>query len=553
MPSKASIYSAGKMRVLNIPGLGSYDLVSGLGYSAGDYGKSSWAFACMNIRANALAQIPWRLMKKDKVVESHPVIDLLQQLGSEGMKATEIDMCLKGAGYWLRDKDRLTRLNPNTMQVKRGSEGIAAFIQTLDGKPKTFELEEIVYFREFHPTDDLGPGVPVIEVAKQAILAEYESARYIKSFFENDAIPGLLLSTEQPVDQKEMSKLKAWWDANFRGATKKHKVAFVDKGLKAQILSTDLRSMALEEIRDQARRDICTASQVPMLLVGYMDESNYANAREAQLYFMEGFVIPRADYYADCINAQLVQVIDPNVTFEFATDELALLQEDKDALAERLGKMLDRGAISAEFMRSELGIPETAAPPEKPEPEPIEAPEEPNGSPELAQWQRKATKALRAGKSANVPFDAFTIPVGMQASIRANLSEATTPEDIMAIFSRPQVKGTNRKAVIDALSTIVDTVRTEPVITVNVPEQPAPIVNVAAPIVNVPAPIVNVNVPEQPAPIFDVNVNVPEQPAPNVTVEVPRLVSTKEEQRVHRDKKGQIDGTTGESTYQYEE
>jgi hypothetical protein len=58
--------------------------------------------------------------------------------------------------------------------------------------------------------------------------------------------------------------------------------------------------------------------------------------------------------------------------------------------------------------------------------------------------------------------------------------------------------------------------------TFNLPEQPAPIVNVyvpeqAPPVVNVPAPVVNVEA----APAPEVTVNVPEQPPPAVRVDVP--------------------------------
>lgn len=60
-----------------------------------------------------------------------------------------------------------------------------------------------------------------------------------------------------------------------------------------------------------------------------------------------------------------------------------------------------------------------------------------------------------------------------------------------------------------------------PTINITMPEQPAPIVNVAAPVVNVPAqarqapPQITVNVPQQPAPVVnvappDVSVNIPE-------------------------------------------
>lgn len=60
----------------------------------------------------------------------------------------------------------------------------------------------------------------------------------------------------------------------------------------------------------------------------------------------------------------------------------------------------------------------------------------------------------------------------------------------------------------------------EPTVTVNVPEQPPPVVNVEVAPAALPAPIVNVNVPQQAAPV--VNVEASEiQFNPTITLQMP--------------------------------
>jgi hypothetical protein len=85
-------------------------------------------------------------------------------------------------------------------------------------------------------------------------------------------------------------------------------------------------------------------------------------------------------------------------------------------------------------------------------------------------------------------------------------------------------------SAIDSL--LLETVREAPVtnLEVNVPRQPAPVVNVELKMPEpqpMPAPIVNVTnqVPEQQVPVVNVTNQVPEQPAPVVNIEAPELVA----------------------------
>jgi phage portal protein BeeE len=223
-----------------------------------------------------------------------------------------------------------------------------------------------------------------------------------------------------------MNKIIAWWNTKFKGARNAHKVGFADKGMKAQLLSGDLGKQALVEIREQARNDICVGMRVPKVLLD-IQGATFANAAEGRKFLLEDTVIPRAKYYADVINEDLVDRIDPSVVFEFATDELEILQEDATAKWSRLASAINAGAITPEFARQEMGWPETAAPeiqdkPLTPEQDALRA------------WRRRSLKALRSGNSPAVPDDSRFVRPTIRAAISAQLAGAKTSADVLGVF-----------------------------------------------------------------------------------------------------------------------
>lgn len=426
---KDTILTPRSRRALDIPGLGSYELVTGQKSSGGSYSKSPWAFSCMQVRATELARLPWRITRNGEAVDSHPLIEMLNQFGqesnyAEAMIASEIDLLMSAAAYWLMDGDILRRLNPNTITVKADRSGIKAFVQTIEGKVvNRFARDEIVYFREHSPDTDLLPGVAVMDVISKAVAVEHEAGLYVEAYFKNDAVPGILLSTDQSVDTIEMDKVKSWWNKQFRGSRNKGKVGFVDKGLKATPLSADLGKQALVEVRDQARQDICVGFRVPEVLLK-MSDATFANAQEARKFMLEDVIIPRAEYFAGVLNADLVSKVDPSVEFTFAFEEMELLQEDANAKWDRLNSAIQAQVISVEFARQEMGWPEDAAPDVKMTPEQTD----------LRAWRRKSLKSLRAGNGASVDFESRHIRPAIRSALMAQLDGATTSGHILGVF-----------------------------------------------------------------------------------------------------------------------
>lgn len=556
--------------IINIPGWAEKQMQGegGLQELANAYSESVWANRCIAIRANLLASIPWCIHKigeeETTPIEDHELVSVLDDMDGEtnwedAIRSLESDIDIYGTGYLLKLRAGtllmgLRRLNPLTMSVKKSPEGIGGFEQTLEGSKVQFAREDILYFHEYHPVDDLG-GLSMMRVALPAVLALTNTEKYLTAFFENYALPPVIVSTEQDMLDSDFEKLKAWWNKTFRGAKNQHKIGFLSKGLKPEPIGFNLSELALEQVRETCRRDICGVFGVPPSLAGAWESANYATALEERRSIYTETIIPRARYFASIINSYLVQEIDPSVEFSFMFEELEVMQPDKKAEAERLGQLVRDKIIKPEVAAVEMGyseddVPEAESNPippqlenftglpddeiekrkEQPEKE-IARDEEPSldeeqFKAELRSWKRKSLRKFKSAQKADVEFITNVIPDALQESIRVQLAAAESIEDISSIFDGARLfEGGHRKTMKaelmdEAKEDLMDRITLSPNITVNV--EPTPVT------VNVEPTPVNVKVSPTPVTVEPAVVNVPE---PKVVVQR----KGKTIRKVHRD------------------
>jgi len=422
------------------------------------YSTVSWVYRCIELRANNLAAIPYKILRGETEIEDYPIEfgDLLWSL--------EADLCIFGAGYWLKDRPTVTkelqRLNPSTMKVKTDpmdpTAGIIGFEQQVKGKPTRYKPEQMVYFRYYSPEDDLGPGVAPLQVALQSADLAHNANVWASQFFSHGAIPAVILETEQNIPDEELKRVKGAWNKMTQGAKRAWRTLILRRGLKAQVVGQPIKDLAMMELFESIRTQIASAFGVPETMIA--DAANYATAKEHRLSFYQDTVIPKATQIEHALNRQLFEA--QGLAFEFQFDQIEAIQKDEAEKAEFLRMLVDGKIITKDEARKALGYEPMDAEQEKelkpPTPDFTPNPQnrqrnpqlpnpEPDTEPNLNQralraaieqdldkWERKA---LAKGPAA--PFESEFIPDDMRADIVATLALAETDEEVRAAFAAP--------------------------------------------------------------------------------------------------------------------
>lgn len=413
------------------------------------YTQNVWVHRAIQMRAEALASIPWEVRRKfrngnERVLPGNEsVVRVLMDVNdlmnwNELMVAIESDLCIYGRAFILkirgettRDVLALLRLNPTTVTVNTTAAGITSFVQTLGGVPEEFPAEDVLYFHGYSPVDDLG-SVSTLGVARSNVEANNYAISTVSSFFQNAAIPAVLLTTEQDIDEDDAKDIKSRWERMFKGVSRWFKTAVLGKGIKAQVLSASPKEWALSEIDHDARITIAAVFGVPATILGASESANYATANVERKVFFENTVVPRARYIASILNSELLSEFGPDLEFVWLLDNVPALQENEDARVDRLVKLVEKGIITAATAAQELGYEVTEAPtPVIAEPKPedtdfIQA--------DIKRWFTKAKKRLVAGKSPTCDFVSDVIPPSLSESIKAQLEGVTTVAELVSVF-----------------------------------------------------------------------------------------------------------------------
>lgn len=431
--------------------------------------KSPWAFRCVEIRSKAMAAVPWGIFDGDREVPDHPLAVLLREVNPELnwhelVISTIADMDVFPGAYWRKNPANgrpkfLERINPAIIEPDADKTGIKGYKNTEAGPG--WNKKEIIYFHGYDPNDDTR-GIPRLEVAKRAIEIEVEADRHLSQFFKNRAMPDYVMSLET-TNPQELKRVSDFWKKEF-GGNNQHKTGFVGGGGKPYEMGYAPDKLALEQVRAEARREICAAFGVPPALVGAWEAANYATIREQrQSLYTEG-LMPDGEKMAGTLNAELAPLFGDNVEFRWKWDELPALQETVDDKAKRYSWLVQAGILKAETAALDLGFKKTDVPEEKPnqpngnigrqiQPPTVGAPSvSPNGGgqfaaeanqqrkasseadEDLGKWRRKALRFVKQGKDPSGPFISDTISPAVLGAIEGQLEGATTREEVIRIF-----------------------------------------------------------------------------------------------------------------------
>lgn len=427
--------------ITNVPGWVDLLTSDGVPDSVGTlYKQVPLLFRAVQLRCDALASVPVAIMngEEDEVEWPYPT-----KLGNL-IWQWEASNLLAGAAYGeiVKNKSGFRKdvkyRNPFDMTVKY-DRGVYQFKQNSSGTMWSNEPEagnfEMVYIREFDPTQDTGPGVGAGKAANIDAKLLYAVSKFPEMYFEGGAMPVTLLGIDSN-DRQEIERIQNW----FRRSATAIKNAFRVLGIRAGsitpvTLTPPLKDLSFPEISEMAKDNIAMAFGIKQTLLD-SEAANYATAQEDRLSFYEDTIKPRARIFTDALNEQLLAR--DGLRIEFRFNEMDIFQEDEAARADLLNKLTMAGLpieVALELAGYKL-TEEQSAMLESHQEQLDERRDNTVISPqidELRKWQKFAEKRVKEGKGLR-EFETSIIEPSLHGAISGALEGAKSVEDVKHIF-----------------------------------------------------------------------------------------------------------------------
>lgn len=310
------------------------------------YARVPLFFRGVRIRCNSLLNIPRHIYKlgkggaREEVAWPFPVdlpwllwriqAAVLMAGGSPVVKVT--NPARRSVGGPPQD---LQWLNPFTVIVKwDGKLGKRIYTQAgqflAGGSTREWTDDEIIFVREYSPIDDIGFGTSAASVAMQSARVAFAIPQMAAQFFENGAMPITTLSVAEGTDELEVKRLESFFQRAMRGVANAFRVIGVKGNVSLQSTQSRMKDLAVPDLKDDARKDIARALEMPVTLLD--SDETFATAQTHQRSYYMDTVAPAAAMIATALNRDCLNAA--GLVLEFALQEMSIFQEDE---AERAG------------------------------------------------------------------------------------------------------------------------------------------------------------------------------------------------------------------------
>lgn len=328
----------------------------------------NWVYACVNARAEEVANIELVLYRGDQIITEHPLLDILAKVNPfmtkhELFEATQSYKDLDGNAFWYLarngtdgtgDIQEIYVLRPDKVSIIQDPTNglmVKGYVFTgPDGQKIPFQPSEILHHKTFNPLNYSpypGRGMGVVEAAYSAVSTDNEAREWNLQFFRNGAKPDGVLTVpgEGVLDPDDFNRIQAEWDSEHKGSANSHKISILQGGVKWEETTRTQTDMDFYNGRTFSRDEILAIFRVPKSIIGITDDVNRANAVSTIFVFALRTVKPLMQRLVDTLNEFLV----PEYGDDLRLDFVSPVAEDRlETIAEYTagyGKWLSRNDI----------------------------------------------------------------------------------------------------------------------------------------------------------------------------------------------------------------
>lgn len=367
MTKATAVHSAIYASQFNTPQWGSarYDRLAKEGHNA-----NVWVYACINAIATSSADIPLLLYErkgKEKIeIDEHPLLDLLKkpnefQSGRELREEWARYLLLSGRSFIEKTQGfsnvaELWALRPDWIApVPSTQDMIGGYLFRADGGvEKQLRADQVMMWRLFDPLSSLDGRSP-LQVASKIIDMDASANDWNKALLDNGGSPPGVITTTSTLDDTTFARMTSQIRKMFGGRRNVGKFPLLEGGLTYQSTGLSPKDIMFKDLKLMNRIEICAAFNVPPEIVGDGQNKTYSNYQEARSSFYEETVLPFAGKFIDMLNTQLVPLFGPNLTLEINIDQVEALQENTDSKWKRITEAVDKGILTPDEGRYELG------------------------------------------------------------------------------------------------------------------------------------------------------------------------------------------------------
>lgn len=324
----------------------------------------SAVFRAVEIISDSVATLPIRVKavnEKDEI-KSHPLNLVFADKYNVMSKYNFIKLLiqsviLKGNGfaYIERSEDgsvlRLRYLESSDVQIfwDKNKEQLYYTCNVISRK----RIEPINMIHLVKNSYDGINGVSVLSYAARSLKLANNTENSANSFFTNGCNLSGVLTVQGQVTDKQREQIRQSWNSAYSNGG--NGLAILQGNMEYKPIQLSAADSQLLESRLFNVQDIARFFGISPVLLGDLSHSSYATIEAAQQEFLLHTLNPYIVMIEEEFTRKLVK---PSENLEINFDETALLKTDKKALADYYGSLLDKGVLSINEVRTELGYSE---------------------------------------------------------------------------------------------------------------------------------------------------------------------------------------------------